>query len=153
VTNKTGLGERGDSGDVAIAFEKVSHRWGAVTVLSDISMNVKAGEFVSIIGPSGCGKTTCLHMVANEITPTIGKVYVNGKCLDPTSRDLSYMFSRDCLFPWRTALENVMLPLEAQHIPKRERRARALEMLGSVFGRERKISRHSYRQVCVKGSL
>ena len=113
-----------------------------VHALSEIDLRIEAGEFVSLIGPSGCGKTTLLRVIADLEPISAGEVWVNG--LTPhqarLARAYGYVFQAPALFPWRTVLGNVMLPLQIQGRPKAEAQAVALEQLGRVglTGFERK---------------
>ena len=87
-----------------------------VLALSEVDLTVRQGEFVSLIGPSGCGKTTLLRVVADLEPLSSGEVLVNG--LSPhdarMKRAYGYVFQAPALFPWRTVLANVMLPLQIQ---------------------------------------
>ena len=113
-----------------------------VRALSDIDLRIQQGEFVSLIGPSGCGKTTLLRVIADLEPITAGQVLVNG--LTPhearLARAYGYVFQAPALFPWRTVLANVMLPLQIQGRVKAEAEAVAREQLGRVglTGFERK---------------
>jgi NitT/TauT family transport system ATP-binding protein len=113
-----------------------------VHALSEIDLSIAAGEFVSLIGPSGCGKTTLLRVIADLEPITSGQVLVNG--LTPhqarLARAYGYVFQAPALFPWRTVLGNVMLPLQIQGRPKAEAEAVAREHLDRVglTGFERK---------------
>jgi NitT/TauT family transport system ATP-binding protein len=113
-----------------------------VHALSEIDLGIAAGEFVSLIGPSGCGKTTLLRVIADLEPITSGQVLVNG--LTPhdarLARAYGYVFQAPALFPWRTVLGNVMLPLQIQGRPKAEAEAVAREHLARVglTGFERK---------------
>ncbi|MDO9284740.1 MAG: ABC transporter ATP-binding protein [Aquabacterium sp.] len=113
-----------------------------VHALSEIDLTIAAGEFVSLIGPSGCGKTTLLRVIADLEPITSGQVLVNG--LTPhqarLARAYGYVFQAPALFPWRTVLGNVMLPLQIQGRPKVEAEAVAREHLDRVglTGFERK---------------
>lgn len=92
--------------------------------LQNVSLSVQAGEFVSLIGPSGCGKTTLLNMIAGFISPTSGRVLLNGhKVAGIQSRQVAFMFAKDNLLPWRTAAANVRLPMEL-HDSKPDRSTR-----------------------------
>jgi len=83
--------------------------------LSNLSFEVKDGEFVSIVGPSGCGKTTILSLICGLIKPTSGEIFVdNTKVTKPNSK-VGYMFQRDNLFEWLTIEKNVLLGLEIMH--------------------------------------
>jgi NitT/TauT family transport system ATP-binding protein len=118
-------------------------RANEVHALEGITLDVRAGEFVSLIGPSGCGKSTLLRVVADLQRPTSGEVTVNGAAAARARLDRSYgfVFQSATLFDWRTVLDNVRLPLEVMGVPRREREARAREMLDlvglSAFGAHR----------------
>ena len=99
---------------------------GPVQALSNVSLRIARGEFVSFIGPSGCGKTTLLRAVADLETPTSGSIRVNA--LSPgearASRAYGYVFQAPALYPWRTVARNIALPLEIMGFSKAERDAR-----------------------------
>jgi NitT/TauT family transport system ATP-binding protein len=104
-----------------------------VEALHDVSVQVGAGEFVSIVGASGCGKTTLLRIVDGLVAPTRGNVRVNGQPVSGPGPDRGFVFQQDALFPWRTVLDNVIFGLEVQGRGKRETRDRAnsfLELVG-----------------------
>jgi NitT/TauT family transport system ATP-binding protein len=107
---------------------------GPVHALSDVSLTIGRGEFVSLIGPSGCGKTTLLRVIADLERATSGQITVNG--LPPGEarqrRAYGYVFQAAALYPWRSVLRNVMLPLELIGLPSEERRARAQKQLALV---------------------
>jgi NitT/TauT family transport system ATP-binding protein len=113
-----------------------------VQALSEIDLTIGQGEFVSLIGPSGCGKTTLLRVIADLEPISSGEVLVNG--LTPhdarLARAYGYVFQAPALFPWRTVLANVMLPLQIQGRRQAEAEAVAREQLGRVglTGFERK---------------
>ncbi len=109
-------------------------RKGTFHALSDVSLHVGRGEFVSLIGPSGCGKTTLLRLIADLARPTSGQLRVNGGTPRQarTDRSYGYVFQSPALYPWRTALANVMLPLEIIGLSAAERRARAAAALAAV---------------------
>ena len=123
-----------------IKIEAVSRtfrgRSGPVEALKDVSVQVEAGEFLAIIGRSGCGKSTLLRLIAGLIAPTGGSVLVAGERVTGPRRDVAMVFQRPALLPWRTVLDNVLLPVEifgwrrAQH---RERAQHLLEMTGLAF--------------------
>ena len=87
---------------------------GPVQTLSEISLSVLEGEFISLIGPSGCGKTTLLRAIANLETPTSGSLTVNGMNAEAArlARAYGYVFQAPALLPWRSVKDNVRLPLE-----------------------------------------
>ncbi len=107
---------------------------GPVRALSDVTLGIEKGAFVSFIGPSGCGKTTFLRAVAALETPTEGTLSVNGTSADAArrARAYGYVFQAAGLYPWRTIARNVMLPLEIMGYPREERRARAARVLDLV---------------------
>jgi NitT/TauT family transport system ATP-binding protein len=114
-----------------------------VFALSDVNLAVGKGEFVTFIGPSGCGKTTLLRVIADLERPTDGSITVNGVSPQEArqARAYGYVFQAPALYPWRTVMRNVMLPLEIMGIDARERAARAVKYLQMVGlgGFERKF--------------
>jgi NitT/TauT family transport system ATP-binding protein len=122
----------------AVAVKGVSVVYPArdhtVTALDDVSLDIREGEFVSLIGPSGCGKTTLLRVIADLEQITSGSVEVNGLSTRDArlARAYGYVFQAAALFPWRTVLANVCLPLEIHGMNKSEARRVALEHLDRV---------------------
>jgi NitT/TauT family transport system ATP-binding protein len=124
--------------DVAIDIVGVSLRFdtndGPVHALSNVSLKVRRGEFVSLIGPSGCGKTTLLRAIADLETPTAGAIRVNG--MSPgearAKRAYGYVFQAPALYPWRTVARNIALPLEIMGFDKAERQERVEKGLDLV---------------------
>jgi NitT/TauT family transport system ATP-binding protein len=116
---------------------------GPVTALADVNLTVNKGDFVSLIGPSGCGKTTLLRVIADLERATSGKVEVNGMSPEAArlKRAYGYVFQAPALYPWRTVLRNVTLPLEIMGMAKAERLERAAKVLQLVdlAGFERKF--------------
>lgn len=82
------------------------------TAVSNVTLNVGEGEFVSVVGPTGCGKSTLLNVGAGLLAPSTGSVHVFGQALGGINTQAGYMFQADSLMPWRTALGNVMAGLE-----------------------------------------
>ena len=105
-----------------------------VHALSQIDLRIAEGEFVSLIGPSGCGKTTLMRAIADLEPLSDGSVLVNGVSPHDArlARAYGYVFQSPALFPWRTVLANVTLPLQIQGRSKTEARAIAMEYLGRV---------------------
>lgn len=105
-----------------------------VQALSNIDLRIGEGEFVSLIGPSGCGKTTLLRVIADLEHITEGNVRVNGVTPHEArlARAYGYVFQAPALFPWRTVLDNVMLPLQIQGGDKTQNRSTALAHLERV---------------------
>lgn len=83
-------------------------------VLKDINIDIKEGEFVSILGPSGCGKSTLLSIVAGLTKPTSGEILLNGNPIKKPGKDRGMVFQQAALFPWMTVEENVMFPLRKE---------------------------------------
>lgn len=124
--------------DLAIDLRRVGMRFGApghaVDALSDVSLAVASGQFVSLIGPSGCGKSTILRLVADILKPTTGDVSVCG--LSPEAARLghrySFVFQEPVLLPWRSVRDNVGLPLELAGVSPQVRSAKTDELLRVV---------------------
>ncbi|MCR8657158.1 ABC transporter ATP-binding protein [Paenibacillus endoradicis] len=89
--------------------------------VSDLSISVQEGEFVTIVGPSGSGKTTFLDLLAGLSQPTSGKIYLDGKEIKGPGLDRGIVFQQYALFPWKTARGNVAFGLEAKGVDKKER--------------------------------
>ncbi|MEK5272217.1 ABC transporter ATP-binding protein [Aeribacillus sp. FSL K6-8394] len=119
-----------------VAFHHVSKIYNTGTVaLSQFHFSITEGEFISFLGPSGCGKSTALRMVAGLGEPTEGKVEVfgqNPKEVIKNTNDVAFVFQDANLLPWRTVLENVMLPLELRGSDKKSRKEDAIKVLEMV---------------------
>lgn len=113
-----------------IIVERLSHHYGALSVLQDISFRVSSGEIVAVLGPSGCGKTTLLRILGGLERPASGTVATRSD--DPAGGGIRYVFQDPTLLPWRTVAGNVALPLEDRPIAKAERAARVAEALARV---------------------
>jgi len=120
--------------DVQNVGKVFAARGGDVTALENIDLAVEAGEFISLIGPSGCGKSTLLRLIADLDQPTSGSVSVFGKPAKQARLDQDYgiAFQQAGLLPWRTVRGNIELPLEVHGMGRRERVARADELLELV---------------------
>ena len=103
-----------------------------VRALDDVSLEVHQGEFVSIIGPSGCGKSTLFSVIGGLQTEYDGSVTVAGHTSTGPHKDIGMVFQEESTFPWRTALQNVALPLQISGVPKKEREDRARELIKLV---------------------
>jgi NitT/TauT family transport system ATP-binding protein len=111
-----------------------------VNAVRDVSLDVPAGEFVSVVGPSGCGKSTILNMVAGFIPPSSGEIRVGNHAVTGPGPDRGVVFQSFALFPWKTVLENVAFGPKMRSVakPERERIAREfldLAGLGHAAGR------------------
>src|SRR5712691_8731604 len=100
--------------------------------LTDISMDVADGAFVSVLGPSGCGKSTLLYVVGGFIAPSTGSVRVNGRPVTGPGRDRGPVFQEFALFPWKTVLGNVRYGLDRQGMPGPQAEARARALIDMV---------------------
>ena len=118
--------------ELSHVVKRFEGRAGATVALDDVSFAVGKGEFVSVIGPSGCGKSTVLNLAAGLARPDAGAVTFDAALVDGPNQRVGYMTQDDALFPWRTVLENVALPLEIKRVPKAERLARACDILQRV---------------------
>ena len=99
--------------DVSKSFAKVET--DEVThALTSVTTTMESGEFISLVGPSGCGKSTMLRLVAGLITPTTGKLTVNGKEIEKPGPDRGMMFQKATLFPWLTVKDNIAFSLKMQ---------------------------------------
>jgi len=103
-------------------------RRGAIDAVSDVTLTIADGEFVTILGPSGCGKSTLLKLAAGLLQPSLGHLDVAGQRISGPSRDIGVAFQKPTLLPWRTVLDNVLLPSETVGLitPDAIERARAL---------------------------
>lgn len=116
---------------VTFESERGSNR---VTALDNIHLEVKQGEFVSLIGPSGCGKSTLLRVAADLQGPTSGDARINGRTPREArlKREIGMVFQDSALLEWRNVINNVVLPMEIMQVDKHEARERAQAMLDLV---------------------
>jgi NitT/TauT family transport system ATP-binding protein len=105
---------------------------GVTTAVDGMSFSVAAGEFVSIIGPSGCGKSTVFNIIGGLVGDYEGRVTVAGDTISGTHPAIGMVFQEESTFPWRTVQDNVAFPLEIAGVAKRERLARAEELITLV---------------------
>ena len=120
-----------------IEIERLSKRFDTARrerhlALSDVSLDVGDGEFVSILGPSGSGKSTLLYIVGGFIAPSEGAVRVKGSAVTGPGPDRGPVFQEFALFPWKTVLGNVTYGLEHQGVPRSEAAARAAALIDMV---------------------
>ena len=125
-----------DASPAEIRLIDLEKRFGAVRAVDGVSLDVRAGEFFSLLGPSGCGKTTTLRMIGGHEFPTAGQIMLDGLSLvelEPHERPTTTVFQHFALFPHRSVLENVEFGLKMHGVGKEERRQQAraaLEMVG-----------------------
>ncbi|MBB3105018.1 ABC transporter ATP-binding protein [Azomonas macrocytogenes] len=103
-----------------------------VVALADFNLDVREGEFLSVLGPSGCGKSTFLSILAGLAKKTAGSIRIDGQPLEGINANQGVVFQGYALFPWRTVLENIEVGLEIRGVPRAERRERAREYLELV---------------------
>jgi NitT/TauT family transport system ATP-binding protein len=111
--------------DVACTFVDKDDPGQRYTAVSDVTLTVGAGEFVSVVGPTGCCKSTLLNVGAGLLQPSTGSVHVFGEPLVGINTRAGYMFQTESLMPWRTALGNVMAGLDFRGVPQAEARSQA----------------------------
>src|SRR5512134_1281771 len=119
----------------AIKFDKVSRHFGEVRAVDEADLEIRDGEFFSMLGPSGSGKTTCLRMIAGFDRPTSGNIFLYGKDvsnLPPYERDVNTVFQDYALFPHMTIEANIAYGLMVKGVPKAERYKQVDEMLDLV---------------------
>ena len=133
-----------EGGGTIAVEDAVKQFEGGVLAVDHVSFEAQPGEFVSIVGPSGCGKSTLLRLIAGLIPLTDGRIVVNGREVTQPRQDVALMFQRPTLLPWRTALENALLPPKLGGKLNREAETRAYELLDLVglSGFEHTYPRH-----------
>ena len=127
-----------------VRFEAVSKRFGALTAVDRLSLDIAPGEFFALLGPSGCGKTTLLRMLAGFETPSEGRILLNGEdisTMPPHLRPMNMMFQSYALFPHLNVEKNVGFGLRQEKVGRREVAERVEAMLALVrlqgYGRRR----------------
>jgi NitT/TauT family transport system ATP-binding protein len=104
----------------------------ASTALSEVSLQVEEGEFVSFLGPSGCGKTTLLSIISSLLKPTQGSVLLENQPISATKNRIGYMLQQDYLFPWKTIEENILLGLKLSKQLNDKTKSAALSLLDQM---------------------
>jgi iron(III) transport system ATP-binding protein len=122
-----------------LALHHVSCRFGGITAVDDVSLELEAGEFVSLLGPSGCGKTTTLRMIAGFLNPSVGTIEMDGdmisspaSALPPEKRNMSMIFQSYAIWPNMTVAENVAFGLEVRRLSRAAVRAKVDHILDVV---------------------
>ena len=135
-------GDESDAFDVRLS--NVTMRYGRATAIDQLNLDVKRGEFLSLLGPSGCGKTTTLKLIAGFEQPTDGEILIGGRSaagLPPHKRDVNTVFQQYALFPHLSVLDNVAYGLKQRRVPKAKRRDQAADALELVGLRDRADTR------------
>jgi NitT/TauT family transport system ATP-binding protein len=125
------------SGRVKVSLQGVGKTFSVrgkapFTALSGVDLEIHEGELLALVGPSGCGKSTLLDLLSGLSRPTSGRILIDGEEVTGPSLNRGVVFQQYALLPWRTALGNVELGLEAKGVPRRSRAAQALEHLELV---------------------
>ena len=119
----------------ALGLRGLTKRYQGTVAIDDLSLDVAAGEFLTLLGPSGSGKTTVLMAIAGFVQPTSGEILLDGRpitALPPEAREFGVVFQGYALFPHMTVAENVAYPLKVRRVPKAERERRVRETLELV---------------------
>jgi len=117
-----------------IELSRVSFRYseGEPFVINELSLRIEPRECVAIVGPSGCGKTTLLKILAGLMPPSRGDARLRGTPITGPRQDIGVVFQSPVLFPWRTVLDNVLLPIDVQGLAREAHRRTALDLLALV---------------------
>src|ERR671935_558292 len=119
----------------AIGLVDVSKRFGGISAVDDVSLEIGDGEFFSLLGPSGCGKTTTLRMIAGFERPDAGRIVLQGDDVTEVPanrRPVNMVFQQYALFPHMSVYDNVAFGLRVKHVPRAEHRGRIQAMLRVV---------------------
>ncbi|HID64147.1 MAG TPA: ABC transporter ATP-binding protein, partial [Anaerolineae bacterium] len=119
----------------AVELRNVSKHFDDVVAVDNISLEIKEGEFFSLLGPSGCGKTTTLRMIGGLEIPTEGEIYIRGRPMGltpPFQRNVNIVFQNYALFPHMNVFKNIAFGLEMKRVPKPEIEKRVEEALEMV---------------------
>src|SRR6476660_9891674 len=103
---------------VALRLAEVRKVFGTLEAIKNISVEVAAGEFISLLGPSGCGKSTLLMMIAGLTQPTSGELVLAGSPITGPRNDVGVVFQSPVLLPWRSVIDNFFFPLALLRLPR-----------------------------------
>ncbi len=126
------MAEGDTAGTALVRFEAVSKRFGAISAVEDLTLDIAHGEFFALLGPSGCGKTTLLRLLAGFEAPNQGRILLDGEDIvdiPPHQRPVNMMFQSYALFPHLTVEGNIAFGLRQEHVSRRERAERVADML------------------------
>jgi NitT/TauT family transport system ATP-binding protein len=121
---------------IAVQVSGLNHQFRTakadVLALDGVSFDVRSGEFVSILGPSGCGKSTLVSLISGLLSPSTGRIAIDGKVVATPQTHIGIVFQSPVLLAWRTVLDNVLLQFEMRGMPVAPHLERAHELLASV---------------------
>lgn len=129
---------------VRVRLVNITKRFGETVAADRITLNIKEGEFFTLLGPSGCGKTTTLRIIAGFCKPDYGEIYFNDKLMNhvpPHKRNVGMVFQNYALWPHMTVFENVAFGLDIRKVPKEEKRKKVMEVL-KMLGLEELADRY-----------
>ncbi|MEO1127642.1 MAG: ABC transporter ATP-binding protein, partial [Cyanobacteria bacterium J06639_16] len=118
-----------------VSLRSVTKKYGAVTAIENVTLDIPAGSYCCLLGPSGCGKTTTMRMIAGHEEITSGEIFIGDLRLNdlpPAKRNTAMMFQNYALFPHKTVWQNVEFGLKMRGLPQSERHLRVAEMLEIV---------------------
>jgi NitT/TauT family transport system ATP-binding protein len=118
--------------EIAGAAKTYRTRDGEVVSLRPLDLSIGEGELFVVVGPSGCGKTTLLKMIAGLLPPSAGEIRVDGKRITKPHGGVGMVFQTAMLLPWRSVMQNVMMPVEVKNLPRDVYGKRATELLQMV---------------------
>jgi len=124
-----------DTAEGSVVIDRITKRYNGAAAVDDLSLNIRAGEFLSLLGPSGCGKTTTLRMIAGFEYPDSGDIRISGQSMlgkPPYRRNVNTVFQAYALFPHMSVAENVAYGLQERRVAKAEVRERVAEALSMV---------------------
>jgi NitT/TauT family transport system ATP-binding protein len=113
---------------------------GEVEALRGVSLNIREGEFVSVVGPSGCGKSSLLKLVLGLERPTRGDIAISGTRITGPTKYAGCVFQSPVLLPWRTILDNVLLPIDVMKLDRQSVTARAMDLLKLSGGMQQRAA-------------
>jgi len=118
-----------------IRLVNLSKRWGPVTGVTTMSLDIADGEFIVLLGPSGCGKTTTMRMIAGLEDSSEGEIHIGDRLvndLDPKDRDIAMVFQSYGLYPTMTVYENIRFPLKVRKVPEADHHERVMRAANTV---------------------
>jgi NitT/TauT family transport system ATP-binding protein len=126
----------GDAALPAVCVQGATKRYrtrrGEIVALEGVDLSVEEGGFTALLGPSGCGKSTLLKLIAGIVPTTTGTITIHGTPVTAPRREVGMMFQSPVLLPWRTVIDNVLLPIDMLRLKRKLYRGRARDLLGMV---------------------